>query len=71
MTNEDLIDLLHDLCAQPREQQWLEFKSNGIDHEQMGEYISAMSNGQPWQTSLSVIWFGAWKTSRILSRGRH
>jgi ATP-dependent DNA helicase RecG len=45
MTNENLIDLLHDLCTQPREQQWLEFKSNGIDHEQIGEYISAMSNG--------------------------
>jgi ATP-dependent DNA helicase RecG len=45
MTNTDLIDLLHDLCAQPREQQWLEFKLNGIDHEQIGEYISAMSNG--------------------------
>lgn len=45
MTNIDLIDLLHDLCSQPQEQQWLEFKSNGIDHEQIGEYISAMSNG--------------------------
>ncbi|KAA6320263.1 hypothetical protein EZS27_029939 [termite gut metagenome] len=45
MTNPDLIDLLKDLCAQPREQQWFEFKSNGIDHEQIGKYISAMSNG--------------------------
>ncbi|MDR0864744.1 MAG: putative DNA binding domain-containing protein [Candidatus Symbiothrix sp.] len=45
MNDSDLIDLLKDLCAQPREQQWLEFKSNGIDHEQTGEYISAMSNG--------------------------
>lgn len=45
MTNIDLIDLLHDLCSQPQEQQWLEFKSNGTDHEQIGEYISAMSNG--------------------------
>jgi ATP-dependent DNA helicase RecG len=45
MTDTDLIDLLHDLCTQPQEQQWLEFKSNGTDHEQIGEYISAMSNG--------------------------
>lgn len=45
MTDTDLIDLLHDLCSQPQEQQWLEFKSNGTDHEQIGEYISAMSNG--------------------------
>jgi len=45
MTYSDLIDLLSDLCSQPQEQQWLEFKLNGIDHEQIGEYISAMSNG--------------------------
>ncbi|MDR2628296.1 MAG: ATP-binding protein, partial [Dysgonamonadaceae bacterium] len=45
MTNSDLIELLHDLCSQPQEQQWLEFKLNGTDHEQIGEYISAMSNG--------------------------
>jgi predicted HTH transcriptional regulator len=45
MTASDLIDLLHDLCSQPQEQQWLEFKLNGADHEQIGEYISAMSNG--------------------------
>ncbi|MDR3245681.1 MAG: putative DNA binding domain-containing protein, partial [Prevotellaceae bacterium] len=45
MIDADLIDLLHDLCAQQQEQQWLEFKSNGIDHEQTGEYISAISNG--------------------------
>ena len=45
MTNSDLIELLRDLCSQPHEQQWLEFKLNSIDHEQIGEYISAMSNG--------------------------
>jgi ATP-dependent DNA helicase RecG len=45
MTCTDLIELLHDLCSQPQEQQWLEFKLNGTDHEQIGEYISAMSNG--------------------------
>jgi len=44
-TVEELVELLKDLCSQPQEQQWLEFKSNGIDHEQIGEYISAMSNG--------------------------
>ena len=45
MTTPDLIDLLHDLRSQPQEQQWLEFKLNGTDHEQIGEYISAISNG--------------------------
>lgn len=47
MTNSDLHILLQDLCCQPREQQWLEFKLNkgSITNEQIGEYISAMSNG--------------------------
>jgi hypothetical protein len=42
MTETDLIELLQDLCAQPKEQQWLEFKLNGIDHVQIGEYISSI-----------------------------
>jgi ATP-dependent DNA helicase RecG len=47
MTKSDLHILLNDLCSQPREQQWLEFKLNkgSITNEQIGEYISAMSNG--------------------------
>lgn len=47
MTDSDLHILLNDLCSQPREQQWLEFKLNkgSITSEQIGEYISAMSNG--------------------------
>jgi ATP-dependent DNA helicase RecG len=45
MIETDLIELLQNLCAQSQEQQWLEFKLNGIDHEQIGEYISAISNG--------------------------
>ena len=47
MINSDLHILLNDLCSQPREQQWLEFKLNkgSITNEQIGEYISAMSNG--------------------------
>ena len=47
MREEDLNSLLVDLCSQPQEQQWLEFKLNkgSISHEDIGEYISAMSNG--------------------------
>ena len=37
--------LLEELCATDNEKPWLEFKQNGIDHEQIGEYISALSNG--------------------------
>lgn len=47
MTDSDLHILLNELCSQPREQPWLEFKLNkgSITNEQIGEYISAMSNG--------------------------
>ena len=47
MTEQDLNILLNELCSQPHELQWLEFKMNkgSITNEQIGEYISAMSNG--------------------------
>jgi len=47
MTEQELNILLDELCGQPHELQWLEFKMNkgSITNEQIGEYISAMSNG--------------------------
>ncbi len=47
MRNEELYQLLEDLIAHPIETQWIEFKmgAGSITNEQIGEYISAMSNG--------------------------
>lgn len=47
MTEQDLNKLLQELVSLPGEEQWLEFKMNAgsITNEQIGEYISAMSNG--------------------------
>jgi ATP-dependent DNA helicase RecG len=47
MSGQDLYILLEELVKQPREQQWLEFKLNkgSINNDDIGEYISAMSNG--------------------------
>ena len=47
MTEKDLHNLLDELVMLPHEQQWVEFKMNAgsITNEQIGEYISAMSNG--------------------------
>jgi ATP-dependent DNA helicase RecG len=45
MTTQELIELLNFLCSQPQEKTWLEFKSNLSDNQQIGEYISALSNG--------------------------
>lgn len=47
MTEKNLHNLLDELVMLPHEQQWVEFKMNAgsITNEQIGEYISAMSNG--------------------------
>lgn len=47
MNNEQLTSLLEELVAFPAESEWVEFKLNkgSITNEQIGEYISAMSNG--------------------------
>lgn len=47
MTEKDLQTLLEELCLLPEEQQWVEFKLNkgSISNEEIGEYISAISNG--------------------------
>ena len=47
MRNEELIKLLEELVAHPIETQWIEFKmgAGSITNEQIGEYVSAMSNG--------------------------
>ena len=47
MTEKQLIELLNDLVKLPSENEWVEFKPNKgtISNEEIGEYISAMSNG--------------------------
>ncbi|WP_419621665.1 helix-turn-helix domain-containing protein, partial [Thiolapillus sp.] len=41
---EYLIGLFHELCKQPRETEWIEFKRNKEKPEQIGEYLSALAN---------------------------
>lgn len=36
--------LLENLCAEPRERQWLEFKHNWFEAERCGEYVSGLAN---------------------------
>jgi predicted HTH transcriptional regulator len=44
MTEDDLSTLLQRLLALPVETEWVEFKHNNADPEQIGEYLSALSN---------------------------
>jgi len=39
-----LASLLHELCALPRETEWVEFKINEAEPQVIGEYISALAN---------------------------
>lgn len=45
MTELQLIELLNELVKQPHESEWVEFKHNFHSAEEIGERISALSNG--------------------------
>lgn len=44
MTDTDLVKLLHCLLNLPHETEWVEFKHNNCNPEEIGEYLSALSN---------------------------
>lgn len=44
MNTADLTALLDRLCAEPRETERLEFKTNRYEPQVLGEYISALAN---------------------------
>lgn len=43
-SNEYLLSLLQELRKLPQETEWLEFKHNNADPEEIGEYLSALAN---------------------------
>ena len=45
MTNQQFIELVNELIKQPHESEWVEFKLNFHSVEEIGERISALSNG--------------------------
>ncbi|MBS0654384.1 MAG: putative DNA binding domain-containing protein [Verrucomicrobia bacterium] len=44
MTPDELQQFVKELCVSQGETEWIEFKCNNCNHEEMGEYISALSN---------------------------
>lgn len=44
MTSEELQHILDELCLLPTETEWVEFKTNKADPEDIGRYISALAN---------------------------
>jgi hypothetical protein len=45
MDTQQLKDLINELVKQPKESEWVEFKLNFHSAEEIGETISAISNG--------------------------
>lgn len=43
-TSEYLLSLLHELRKLPKETEWIEFKHNNDNPEEIGEYLSALAN---------------------------
>lgn len=43
-SNEYLLSLLHELRNLPKETEWVEFKHNNANPEEIGEYLSALAN---------------------------
>lgn len=57
-TQEYLLKLLKELCALPNETEWVEFKCNYVEHQEIGEYISALSNSATLSGKMAgyLIW---------------
>jgi len=68
MNTQELIDLVNDLVKKPTEIEWLEFKHNFHSTEEIGECISALSNGACLQNErFGYLVFGVQdKTHKIL-----
>jgi predicted HTH transcriptional regulator len=56
--NDYLVSLVHELCKLPQEMEWLEFKQNRVNEEEIGEYISALANSASilGKVSAYMVW---------------
>ena len=56
--SEYLVGLVRELCDFPHEIEWVEFKLNFSDNQEIGEYISALSNGAALhgKASAYLVW---------------
>jgi len=67
MTDQQLIELLNNLIKQPHENEWVEFKLNFHSPEEIGERISALSNGACIQgQSFGYLVFGVEDKTHIV-----
>ncbi|MCL5961061.1 MAG: putative DNA binding domain-containing protein [Chloroflexi bacterium] len=55
---EYIAELVHELRILPKEQEWVEFKLNDADPDEIGEYLSALSNSAALlgQANAYIVW---------------
>jgi len=67
MTSSQLSALLVELLALPRETEWVEFKHNNAEAQEIGEYLSALSNAAALhrRDSAYIVWGVDDKTHKV------
>lgn len=67
-TPEYLAGLVRELCKLPRETEWLEFKGNNADPQEIGEYLSALANAAAYngKAFAYLIWGVEDGTHRVI-----
>jgi len=68
MTSSDLTPLLLKLVGTPKETEWVEFKRNNTNPEEIGEYLSAISNSAALHRATMgyIVWGVEDSTHRIV-----
>jgi len=67
-TPEYLAGLVRELCKLPRETEWLEFKGNNADPQEIGEYLSALANSAAYngKAFAYLVWGIEDETHRVV-----
>lgn len=67
-TPEYLAGLVRELCKLPRETEWLEFKVDNADPQEIGEYLSALANAAAYngKAYAYLVWGVEDQTHRII-----
>ena len=70
---ENLCGLLRELQALPEETEWVEFKENNSNPEEIGEYISALANSAAFcgKANAYVVWGIKDKTHEVIGTEFH
>ena len=66
-STEYLAGLVRELRKLPQETEWVEFKHNNANPQELGEYLSALANSAALLGKVNAIWSGEWITKPTIS----